>query len=106
MATDTIRLHRLVREVAAVRPLAEAPDTRRTLMAALAAVYPMGVLNDPWTWPRARRLDALALALVGGDAGVPEGAKEQEQVRLLLDLLASYRHGALAAYAQVPVRKS
>ncbi len=99
VATDTIRLHRLVREVAAARPSVEARDgARRALMAALASAYPVGVFNDPRTWPRARRLDALALALVGGDAGVPEGAKEQAS--WLLDRLASYRRGALAAYAQ------
>ena len=62
----------------------------------LAAVYPGAVFNDPQTWPRARRLDALALALVG--AGEPPGT--DEPATRLLNRLASYRHGALAAYAQ------
>jgi hypothetical protein len=39
--TETVRLHRLVREVAAARLAGEArDDTRRALIAALAAVYP------------------------------------------------------------------
>ena len=97
--TDTIRLHRLVREVAAVRPPVKArDDARRALVAALTAVYPVDVFNDPRTWPRARRLDAFALALVGGGAGVPEGV--EEPAGLLLNGLASYRREALGAYAQ------
>src|SRR5207253_484236 len=50
------------------------------------------------TWPRARRLDGLALALVNDDTAVPKGA--EERVADLLDRLGSYRHGPLAAYAQ------
>ena len=99
VTTETVRLHRLVREVAAARLSAEARDSaRRALVGALAAVYPGDVYANPRTWPRARRLDALALALVGGEAGAPAGA--EEPARFLLDRLASYRHGALAAYAQ------
>ena len=75
ISTDTIRLHRLVREVAASRCDGEArEEMRRALVEALAAIYPQGVFNDPKTWPRARRLDALALTLVGGDAALPDGA--------------------------------
>ncbi len=97
--TDTIRLHRLVREVAVARLPPEARDgVWRALVAALAAVYPSGVFNNPRSWPRARRLDALAVALVGGEAGVPEGA--EKPASLLLNQLASYRQAALAAYAQ------
>ncbi len=70
----------------------------RTLIEALAAVYPAGVYNDPQTWPRARRLDALALALAGGEATPPKGA--EEKLAYVLDRLGSYKHGALGAYAQ------
>jgi tetratricopeptide (TPR) repeat protein len=99
ISTDAIRLHRLVREVAAGRRLDEArDDARRALVEVLVSVYPGAVFNDPQGWPRARRLDALALALVGGAAPPPRGADERASD--LLNSLASYRHGALAAYAQ------
>lgn len=99
ITADCIRLHRLVREVAAARREGEArEEARRALIETMAAVYPRGVYNDPATWPRARRLDALALALVGGDEGPPKEA--EEQASNLLSGLASFRHGPLAAYAQ------
>jgi tetratricopeptide (TPR) repeat protein len=96
--TDTIRLHRLVRQVAAARRVGDARElAQRALMAALAAVYPQEARNDPQTWPPARRLDGHALAMVGGDAVPPAGAEERASG--LLNGLASYRHCALAAYA-------
>jgi hypothetical protein len=76
VATDAIRLHRLVREIAGARCLDEArEEARRVLTEALAAIYPQTVLNDPKAWPRGRRLDGLALALVGSDSGLPKGAE-------------------------------
>ncbi|MCI0467987.1 MAG: tetratricopeptide repeat protein, partial [Beijerinckiaceae bacterium] len=99
ITTETIRLHRLVREVAAARAEGEAREAKlRALIAAMAAIYPAEAYNDPQSWPRARRLDALALALVGGDAPPIKGREEQAAV--LLNGLGGYRHGALAAYAQ------
>jgi tetratricopeptide (TPR) repeat protein len=96
-ATDTIRLHRLVREVAARRCGGDArEEALRALVEVLAAVYPRRVYDDPETWPRARRLDALALALVDGHAAPSEAAAGP--VSALLNSLASYRHGALATY--------
>jgi tetratricopeptide (TPR) repeat protein len=96
VTTDTIRLHRLVRQVAQSRREGKArEDVRRALIEAMAAIYPDGVFNDPKTWPRARRLDALAL--VDGDS-VLEGA--EERMSDLLDAVGAYKHGALAAYAQ------
>ncbi len=101
ITTDTIRLHRLVRQVAEARREGEArEEVRRALIEAMTAVYPSSVWNDPKSWPRARRLDALALALLGGDAARPEGTEEQANYLPLLDRLASFRHGPLAAYAQ------
>jgi tetratricopeptide (TPR) repeat protein len=97
--TDTIRLHRLVRQVASARRVGNARElVRRALTEALAAVYPREARTDPKTWPPARRLDGHALAMVEGDAVPPAGA--EEQTRGLLFGLASYRHCALAAYAQ------
>jgi tetratricopeptide (TPR) repeat protein len=99
ITTDSIRLHRLVRQVAATRRTTQAlEDAQRGLVEALAVVYPQGVFDDPQTWPRARRLDGLALALVGGDTVPPKGA--EKPAAYLLDRLASYRQRALAAYAQ------
>jgi tetratricopeptide (TPR) repeat protein len=98
ISTDTIRLHRLVREVAATRRTGRARENaRRALVVALVAVYPQGIFNDPKGWPRARRLDGLVLAQVSGDTAPPKGA--EIPASYLLDLLASYRHGALGAYA-------
>ncbi len=97
VTTHCIRLHRLVRQVAVARREGKArEDMRRALVEVLAAVYPQDVYDNPTSWPRARRLDALALALVGDTA--PE--RGTEKAADLLDRLASYRHRALGAYAQ------
>lgn len=95
IATDCIRLHRLVREVAAIRPDRATSDAaQRALIKAIQAVYPAS--GDPKSWPRARRLDALVQALVGGQV-VPKGV--EEHAVMLLVAAASYREGALSAYA-------
>jgi hypothetical protein len=93
--TKTLRLHRLVRFVAAARLQGEAREAaRRGLIEAMVAVYPREVYSDFKTWPRARRLDALALALMENDA--PAGAEEGAVT--LLNYLAMYREAALGAY--------
>ncbi len=97
ITTQTIRLHQLVRTVAASRLQGEAAETaRRALIEAMVAAHPLTVFNDPNAWPRARRLDVLAFDLVGG-AELPKGA--ETSASFLLDRLATYRQGALAAYA-------
>ncbi len=76
ITTDTIRLHRLVREVASARRIGETREEMRcALVVALGAVYPQKVFNDPKAWPRARLLDGLALAQVSGDVAPPQGAE-------------------------------
>jgi tetratricopeptide (TPR) repeat protein len=55
IATDAIRLHRLVREVAAARCEGASRDQSwRALVATLAAVYPSGdsIIGNPTSWPR------------------------------------------------------
>ena len=100
ITTDCIRLHRLVRQVAAVRCEGDSEENlRRALVAALAKVYPPDVLNNPVVWPRVRRLDALAMALVAGDA--PPPGRAEMQASYLLNQLAGYRQGPLAGYALV-----
>ena len=104
VTTDCIRLHRLVRQVAAARRDGVALDEmRRALIEAAATVYPASVGRDPQTWPRARRLDALALALLGEDAIT---AGSEASIADLLDRAGAYRQSALAAYAQArPLRE-
>jgi tetratricopeptide (TPR) repeat protein len=63
----------------------------------MAAAYPRGVYDKPSAWPRARRLDALALGVVAGPDLPPEGA--EAAAAYLLTVLGDYRRGALAAYA-------
>ena len=97
ITTETIRLHRLVRQVTAQRydSIARA-EALGALIEAMTEVCPKGVFDDPATWPRARHLDAIALALVGADAELPD---RSPPASYLLDRLGSYRHGALGAYA-------
>lgn len=98
MMTDSIRLHRLVSEVARSRCGDGARvDTNRRLLETLAFVYPATVFNDRTTWPQARRLDGHGLALVDSNS-VPKGA--EKAAGNLLDRLASYRSGALGDYNQ------
>jgi len=99
LRTDCVRLHRLVRQVVTATLTPEAAARiRADLIGALAAVYPKALFNVPSTWPRVRRLDALALPLVTFPAIIPEGA--ELAACLVLDGLASFRHGALAAFSQ------
>ncbi len=96
--TKCIRLHTLVREIAAFRPSKEEREhIRRELIMALAAVYPHETHIDAKKWPRIRRLDAHAYELVH-DGNPPKGA--ERQALHLLNLLADYRHGSLAAYTE------
>ena len=96
--TDCIRLHRLVRQVAAARCTGDArEDVMRRLILALARVLPGDIYNDPQAWPRMRRLDPLALALVGGSASLPRRA--EPSAAGLLNGIAAYRQAALAAYS-------
>jgi hypothetical protein len=98
VSTDTIRLHRLIREVAGTRRSDEPrKELLRTLVAALCVVYPSNVLNDSETWARARRLDAIALRL-GSDAAWLDGVERLASD--LIDRVALYRQGAIAELAQ------
>ncbi len=95
--TDCIRLHRLVREVAIARVDDDVvEDFRRRLIEATAAIYPRGSYSNPKVWPRARRLDAIALALADVDPATLEGS--ESAASYLLNEMALYRDGCLAAY--------
>jgi tetratricopeptide (TPR) repeat protein len=98
ITTDCVRLHRLVWQVARAQCEGEArADIQRALIEALTAVYPAETLSDPKSWPRARRLDALATALIGDDKTL-QGA--ERSACILLDRLAFFKQGFLAAYAE------
>jgi len=98
--TEAIRLHQLVRQVAAERCTGAARQrARAALIAAMAEVYPREISDaKAWhqAWPRARRLDGPALALL--EAALPEAA--EEAASRVLEGIAAYRHHALGAYAQ------
>jgi tetratricopeptide (TPR) repeat protein len=99
ITTDCIRLHRLVRQVASARCDAACQiDVRRQLIEAVVQVYPKDVFRNPSAWSRARRLDALAVALVGGERDLPEGS--ELSAAILFGYLDEYRDGVLAAYAE------
>ena len=98
ICTETIRLHRVVRVVAANRLLDDATEAgRRVLVEAMATVYPRRVAFDPNAWPRARRLDALAFDLVSG-SNAPRKGVETAWVSLMQSLVG-YRISALADHA-------
>jgi tetratricopeptide (TPR) repeat protein len=87
----------LVREVAAERKSADLKIAmQHELIAATCRVYPSEVYRDPATWPRARRLDAFAVALV--DREIPKGS--EIFAAILLSGLENYRDGALGAYTE------
>jgi tetratricopeptide (TPR) repeat protein len=97
IVTRSIRLHRLIRLVAAGRRDAAARQVIASeLIKAVKTVYPRDVDDDILTWQTARRLDVIAADLVFSSK-VPPGS--EEEASWLLDRLATYRHLALGDYA-------
>ena len=70
-------------------------DALRVLVSALAKVYPHNVFDDIRAWPRARRLDALAFAIINEPS---EALHNSRELSYLLDQLGLYRAGPLGAY--------
>ena len=100
ITTEAIRLHRLVRagwRRGAYTPK-QADTIRREMIEAIVSVYPGSFIFEPRAWPRARRLDALILGLVGNDP--PLANDIQVAASQLYDWLGSYRHATLAAYPE------
>jgi hypothetical protein len=100
--TETIRLHRLVRDVAAARREGESLQAaKRALMAAMTAVYPQKLFEDPTVWPRARRLDRIALKLVGTGPRIfiSYSGQDSEQVELIRTALEPDFSGFFLSYA-------
>jgi tetratricopeptide (TPR) repeat protein len=97
ITTDCIRLHRLVHHVVAASERDKWEDIRRTLIAALVAVYPDNAYRKPEAWSKIRRLDAIAMALLGS-LRPPEGT--ENSVANMLVSLGAYRHYVLGAYLE------
>lgn len=99
VATESVVLHRLVRQIVGSQVPAEAASRMRAaLTGAMAVAYPADVFDNVATWPLARRLDSLAEALVVPSSAMAPGA-EPAAIALLVRL-ASYRHGPLGAYEE------
>jgi tetratricopeptide (TPR) repeat protein len=66
IVADAIRLHRLVREVAAARCEGASRDQSwRALVAALLAVYPSDGIGNPTSWPRCASLTPHLMSVCG-----------------------------------------
>jgi len=98
ITTDSIRLHRLVREVAAAR---FEDDTRRQLQGALGvamdAAYPHDAFNNSAVWPRCSLLTQHLLAIC--ESEVAHTDANMGGCANFLDRAASYFHGR-AAYSE------
>ena len=101
ITTDAIRLHRLVREVAASRcDSAQRDAARRALLAVLAAIYPQDGYGNPASWPRCAVLTPHLIASCETETA---DAAESEQRADLLDRAGSYFHGRAAYSAAEPL---
>jgi tetratricopeptide (TPR) repeat protein len=90
ITTDAMRLHRLVREVAAARCEGEArAPLQRVLVAALARVYPIDAHETPM-WPRCALLTPHLLWVC--EAEMADGATNA-QCAILVDRAGNYLHG-------------
>jgi tetratricopeptide (TPR) repeat protein len=97
ITTDAIRLHRLVREVAATRREGESRNqSRRALVAAVAAVYPDNGYDNPISWPRCASLTPHLLTSCETEMG--DAAANTERASLL-HWAACYFHGR-GAYSE------
>jgi tetratricopeptide (TPR) repeat protein len=96
ITTDAIRLHRLVREVAAARCEGKAREKLRgALAAAVAAVYPENGYDNPAAWPRCALLTPHLLAICETEmVGTAADAVRAH----LLNQAGNYFHGR-AAYS-------
>jgi tetratricopeptide (TPR) repeat protein len=87
ITTDAIRLHRLVREVAAQRGGEQVDQMQAALAAALAEVYPDGAYDNHPSWPRCAQLTPHVLSICRAEmAGEAANARCAE----LLDRAGNY----------------
>jgi tetratricopeptide (TPR) repeat protein len=96
ITTDAIRLHRVVREVAAAKREGGAREPlRRALVAALAAVYPADGGQNPAVWLRCARLTPHLVSVC--ETEMDDGPAQAECAELL-NRVGNYFHGR-AAYS-------
>jgi tetratricopeptide (TPR) repeat protein len=96
---DAIRLHRLVREVAAARCSEKARQAvQRALLAALAAVYPRDGYANPDSWPQCAALSPHLLAACEAEFPNTEPTRGD-----LLDRAGAYFHGRAAYLTARPL---
>src|SRR5262249_28203749 len=101
ITTDAIRLHRLVREVAASRcDSAQRDAARRALLAVLAAIYPQDVYRSPASWPRCAVLTPHLIASCETETA---DATESVQRGQLLELAGGYFRRQAAYSAAEPL---
>ena len=101
ITTDAIRLHRLVREIAASRrDGAQQYAARRTLVAMLAAVYPDDGYSNPASWPRCATLTPHLVAICKSETA---DAADSAQRADLLGRAGGYFHGRAAYSAARPL---
>ena len=93
--TDTMSLHRLVREVAAHRSKDRQHQSRQELRQALGSLYTLTSLADPTHGPQIRLLDPLAFALLASPLSATDD-DSAEEIGLCL-LMARYRLSSLAS---------
>jgi tetratricopeptide (TPR) repeat protein len=101
ITTDAIRLHRLVRQIAASRlDSAQQYAARRALVAMLAAVYPNDGRSNPASWPRCATLTPHLVAICTSETA---DAVDSGQRADLLGRAGSYLHGRAAYSAARPL---
>jgi tetratricopeptide (TPR) repeat protein/pimeloyl-ACP methyl ester carboxylesterase len=101
ITTDAIRLHRLVREVAAARREVEPRDQlRRAIVAALVEVYPIDGFRNPASWSRCVPLTPHLLSVC--EMEMADAAANAERAELL-NRAGSYFHGRAAYSAARPL---
>jgi hypothetical protein len=96
ITTESIRLHRLVRQVAAARCEGKVrANAEAALVDALVAVYPKDLVSNSNAWPRARRLDAISMELVTRDEALLRRALALLNLNLPAGVKPVHRNGSL-----------
>ena len=96
--TDCVRLHRLVREIAAAR-VTDRQTAEAALLSAIIKLYPKDSYNNPVAWQRCRRLYVHVMALII-EENPNNKIQEPRSSSLILFHLGMFRHSALADYSQ------
>lgn len=105
ITTECIRLHRLVREVAAAGGEGERRnEARRVLVAALAAVYPDDGYGNPASWSRCAQL--MPHLLAGCETDLADTVASVEQAALLTRAAGYFLGRAALSTAEPLLRRA